>query len=103
MNLPNFYLDKSSNRIYSKIMKYEPALHKAVPMQARVRFPELYLGPGKRNTGTVAGIAALHVIFTYIVLLDEPIKTEYGLTSAISIGGSELESEDGLTNWRNDA
>lgn len=83
-------------------MKYEPGLHKPVPMNARVRIPEHYLGRGKRDTGTVVGIAAIHVVFSYIILLDEPIETEYGQTRALSIGGAQLESEDGLTHWRLD-
>lgn len=79
-------------------MKYEPGLHKPVPMNARVRIPAHYIG--KPATGTVVGIAMIHIVFCYIVLLDEPIDTEYGQQRALSIGGAELESEDGTANWR---
>ncbi len=78
--------------------RYEPGLHKPVPMGARVRIPPHYVG--KVATGTVIGIAALHVVFSYIILLDEPHPTEYGEIRALSIVGSELDSEDGSTNWR---
>lgn len=79
-------------------MKYDPALHKHVPMFTRVRIPDHYLG--RKATGTVVGIAALHVVFSYIVLLDEVIQSEYGPQRALVVGGAELVSEDGATNWR---
>lgn len=47
-----------------------PTLHKDVPLQTRVRVDAQYLG--KEVTGTVAGIASIHVIFHYIVILDQP-------------------------------
>lgn len=75
----------------------QPTLHKPVPMGARVRTPKHYLGEDK--IGTVEGIAFRHIVFVYIVRLDEPIQTEYGEQRAIVIPGSELEGLDG-TNWR---
>lgn len=76
----------------------QPTLHKPVPMRTRVRLPKHYLGP--HVTGTVAGIAFMHVIFSYIVILDEEYNSDHGPILAITIGGSELESEDGTDNWR---
>lgn len=82
-------------------MKYEPGLHKPVPLQTRVIVPEHYLGPNRESyAGRVVGISSLHVVFSYIVLLDSPIETEYGLTSALCIGGGELMNEKGETEWR---
>jgi len=46
-------------------------------------------------TGTVVGIASLHVIFSYIVLLDSPLQTEYGEWKAIVVHGPSLETPDG--------
>lgn len=75
-----------------------PTMHKPVPMNSRVRIPTEYLG--YPTTGTVVGIGAMHVIFLYIVLLDKPHASEHGEIRAMTVGGSQLESEDGLTNWR---
>lgn len=80
---------------------YEPALHNPVSLQTRVLVPEQYLGPNRESyAGRVVGISFLHVVFVYIVLLDVPIETEYGLTSAICVGGSELRNEQGEYQWR---
>lgn len=77
--------------------RYEPTLHKPVPMGVRVVIPEYFVG--KKMKGEVAGISSMHVIFHYIVLLDEPIESEFGLQKAITVGGPQLEAEDG-SNWR---
>ena len=80
-----------------------PTLHKPVPLQTKVRtikgsgFPQV--------TGRVVGISAMHVIFTYIVLLDEPLfplgpELSDGRHDAIAVPGTALESEDGSYNWR---
>lgn len=82
-------------------MTREPSLHKPVPMGSRVKIPEYYIPNSK--TGTVVGISLMYVIFTYIVLLDEPIDSEFGKISAIAVHGTELVSEDGLTHWRLDS
>lgn len=79
--------------------RQQPTLHKPVPMGARVIVPAHYAGHPVR--GEVVGISMMHVIFTYIVLLDEPIESEHGLLKALTIGGPELEAEDG-GNWRMD-
>lgn len=76
----------------------QPTLHKPVPMGQRVRVPKHYLG--KDATGTVEGISFMHVIFVYIVRLDEPHPSEHGEIRCITVGGADLDSEDGLTNWR---
>lgn len=78
----------------------EPTLHKPVPMGARVRVPPHFLG--HTATGTVVGISFVHVVFSYIVLMDEPFPSEYGECRALCVGGAELDSEDGKSNWRLD-
>lgn len=77
---------------------YEPTLHKPVPLESRVRLPFHYFG--KEVKGTVVGISSMHVIFVYIVLLDEAQDSEFGKVRAVAVPGAELESEDGSTNWR---
>lgn len=82
-------------------MKYEPGCHKPVPLQSRVILPLHYLGPNRESySGRVVGISSVQVVFTYIVLLDVPIETEYGLTNAICVGGAELMNEQGEYEWR---
>lgn len=81
--------------------KYEPALHKPIPLQTRVSIPKNYIGPDRESyAGRVVGISSLHIIFTYIVLLDVPVETEYGLTSAVCVSGAELMNEQGEYEWR---
>lgn len=68
-------------------------------MQTRVRVrnhPEL--------VGTVEGVANSHVIFHYIVRLDEETYLEqHGLlVKSIAVPGTELESPDGAFHWRNE-
>lgn len=77
----------------------DPTLHKPVPFGTNVVLPEYFSTSGERLTGVVAGIAFLHVLATYIIILDHPIQTEYGETKAVVVNGPELESPDG-TNWR---
>lgn len=74
----------------------QPTLHKPVPMNTRVVIPALYAGEERR--GTVVGIAFVHVVFSYIVLLDEPVDTPYGSQRAITVPGGDLTGEDG-SNW----
>lgn len=73
-------------------------MHKPVPMNTRVKIPDSYLG--KRHYGTVVGVSFVHVVFGYIVLLDESHLADFGEIKAICVNGPELESEDGMTNWR---
>lgn len=76
-------------------MRFEPTLHKPIPMGARVVLPEEFYGGGK---GTVVGISSMHVIFNYIVLLDEPKEdSDYGTWKAISVSGTVLTGEDGTS------
>ena len=70
---------------------YQPTLHKPVPMGARVKTSQ--------GVGTVAGISSIHVIFGYVVILDNEIQTEYGPMKAIVEYGAQLENVDG-SNWR---
>lgn len=78
-------------------MKYEPDLHKPVPMNARVIVPA-YAGGG---TGTVVGISSYHMIFSYIVLLDNPIEKEDGPHQAFAVHGTDLVGVDG-SDWKLD-
>ena len=73
----------------------QPTLHKPFSVNTRIKLPH-YFSSDKDTPlfGTVVGIASMHVIFNYIVLLDKPIQTNYG---------PELKSEDGKTNWRLDS
>ena len=79
----------------------EPTLHKPVPMETRVRFSRDFTVDGTDYAyGTVVGIAHLHIVFSYIVLLDEPMEAPEGLMRAVCVIGGLLESEDGSQNWR---
>lgn len=73
----------------------KPTLHLEVPIGSRVLIPTTYRNDGKSRAGTVIGVSSMHVIFTYIILLDEPI----GECSGVAVNGPELDAEDG-TNWR---
>ncbi len=75
-----------------------PTLHKPVPMNSRIALPEEWLG--KPATGTVVGIASLHVVFQYIVLLDSPIVSEYGEQKAVVCGGPQLTCLETGKDWR---
>jgi hypothetical protein len=77
------------------IPKLVPTLHKPIPMNTRVSIPML-----NGSFGRVVGIASMHVIFCYIVLLDDHLEINDEVVSAVSISGTELVSEDGKTNWR---
>lgn len=78
----------------------QPTLHKPVPMKTRVKIPSYFhADKEKERFGFVAGVASCHVIFTYIVLLDEPLETPYGEVNAVVVNGPELEAEDG-SNWK---
>lgn len=82
----------------------KPTLHLPIPLETRVRVIRAFFAPIPREdrfVGTVVGIATMHVIFTYIVLLDTPWQDpDFGLTRAIVVQGTGLESEDGTKNWR---
>ena len=79
----------------------QPTLHKPIPMGAKVRVPDNYLG--RPATGEVVGIASMHVIFIYIVLLDVPYEDkDYGTFRAITVQGSELSDLNG-GNWKLEA
>lgn len=79
-----------------------PTLHKPVPLQIRVKVPGIYIGDSTSEaTGRVVGIASMHVIFTYIVLLDKTVETAEGPTDAVVVPGSELMNEEGVYAWRN--
>ena len=77
----------------------QPTLHKPIPMGARVKIPDHYYNLPNEMWGEVVGISFMHVIFGYIILLDTPLETSYGIQKAIVVNGPELEGSDG-TNWR---
>lgn len=78
----------------------KPTLHKEVPLRTRVYIPSTYhYDKDKRYTGTVSGVAFMHVIFGYIVILDEEIPSEFGNLKAVVVNGPELEGVNG-ENWR---
>jgi hypothetical protein len=74
---------------------HTPTLHKPVPIGSKVRVEDTSI------TGEVVGISSMHVIFQYIILLDNPIEDEYGIHKAIVYPGSLLEALDG-SNWKID-
>jgi len=79
---------------------YQPTLHKPIRMNSRVIVPEMYLGENRKSySGTVVGISMQHVIFTYIVLLDEPSTYDGEEIKAIVVPGPDLRGADG-TDWR---
>ncbi len=80
-----------------------PTLHKPVPMGTRVLVPEHYMGlkDGKPYEGEVVGVAFFHVIYSYIVLLDAPFESSYGVIKAVTVTGGELVGTDG-TDWKID-
>ena len=67
-------------------------------MNSRVALPEEWLG--RHVTGTVVGIASIHVVFQYIVLLDTPIVSEYGEQKAVVCGGPQLTCLETGKDWR---
>ncbi len=76
-----------------------PTMHKPIPVGTRVRVPAGY-ACADAITGTIVGISSWHVVFMYIVSLDVPLDTDYGMQSAIVVHGPSLESEDGTANWK---
>lgn len=77
-----------------------PTLHKDIPLQTRVRVDKMYLG--HEASGIVAGIASLHVVFHYIVILDAPHVLDGETYTAITAIGSHLMDESGKYAWRLD-
>jgi hypothetical protein len=77
-----------------------PTLHKPVPMKSRVIVPEAFVGESYGDRpGTVVGISSVHVVFVYVVLLDQEISTEWGIMQAVCVPGPQLEKYEG-GNWR---
>lgn len=59
-------------------------------MESRVQIENTII-PGDR-TGVVVGIASMHVMFTYIVLLDgPPFEIQGDLLRAITVSGCQLK------------
>lgn len=72
----------------------QPTLHRPIPMSSRVIVSDGFLE--KESSGTVVGIAYQHVIFGYVVLLDEPVfvNARNELHAAIVVPGSFLRVVD---------
>jgi len=87
------YYDRQQRKVELR-MKYGPTPRKSVPMGTRVVSPGGYCST-EVVKGRVVGIASVHMVFHYIVLLDSPIETEYGTQGAITVLGSLLEGEGG--------
>lgn len=82
----------------------KPTLHRPIPLGTRVRLPDTYVGPDV--FGTVTGISTCHVVFFYIVTLDEAVHdARYdvgdvpGMISTVTVLGTELTAEDGSQPW----
>ena len=76
-----------------------PTLHDPVPMGVRVKVPGHYHNENGEVWGEVQGVASAHVIWTYIVVLDEALATPFGVVRAVTVPGPELEGERGA-HWR---
>lgn len=68
-------------------------------MGSRVKIPEHYHNEPHELWGEVQGVSSAHLLWTYIVLLDEPLTTGFGTVRAVAVPGPELEGEGGI-NWR---
>lgn len=80
----------------------KPAFHRPIPLETRILIPKGTISD-KDRTGIVVGIATKHVIFTYIVLLDEGSEfvDSDGVHRAINFPGNLLHEIDG-TPFRNE-
>lgn len=66
-----------------------PSMHPDYEMQSRVVFS---IGDDREFTGRIVGIAFAHVIFSYIVLLDEPWpEPGYEGHTAVPVMGSMIK------------
>ena len=74
-----------------------PTMHKHIPMGTYVRTREDSGYP--KVSGRVVGIASMHIIFIYIVLLDSALIVDNEMHEAITVLGTQLESVDGTCNW----
>ena len=82
----------------SEVCYEDVALHKPIPLGSRVRLDKLLVP--SQPTGTVVGVSSRHAIIGYIVLLDQPILLSEETHYAVVAYGTELESEDGQSNWK---
>jgi len=64
-------------------------MHPDYPMETRVIVDES-VHPSK-PLGTIIGIASMHIIFCYIVLLDSPVMVQGETYRAISVPGILLK------------
>ena len=69
-------------------MTPKPTLHPEFAMGSYVT-----INDGHHSTmhGVVSGVAQVGVIFNYIIILDNPIETEFGVVEAVSIPGVALK------------
>ena len=70
-------------------MRMKPALHEDFEIDQKVTIDL----DGLKATGTIIGISSAHIIFSYIVLFDEPLKVpDYDkLWKAVTIFGGQLK------------
>lgn len=73
----------------------EPTLHRPYKVNERVSFD---YGSGQTGTGTIVGIAWVHVVASYIVLLDEFMEhPDYSDWRAVCVMGGDLKLLDEVT------
>lgn len=68
-----------------------PTMHTDFPMESRVRVSIHYPIDQCPCIGTIVGIASLNIIYSYIILLDEPITIHGETYRAISVPGNQLD------------
>lgn len=76
----------------------QPTLHRAFHVGDRVRIKNTGSDMMDGKTGTITGISFVHVIFGYIITLDEPMAAPPDFPgkdwSTVSINGGLLDSLD---------
>lgn len=75
----------------------KPTAHTDFPMNSEVRIKTPYYMGAKINSGKIIGIAAMGWIYTYIVLLPEPISFVGDVmdgAQALAVPGTHLEYFD---------
>jgi len=71
---------------------FVPTLHPDYEVQSRVAFTLTGHVDEKELTGRIIGIANVHIAFTYIVLLDEPLSYEsHKNHEAIAVWGTLIK------------
>jgi hypothetical protein len=70
----------------------KPGLHRDFQIEEHVRFE---IGPGIERTGRITGISSEHIVFIYIITLDEPliVKGHDRPWTTVTIPGGCLKGE----------